>query len=1050
MLILHGHWQSPRRSTDPGGMLFWAESSRMVMESTGRPPIMHKGIPAAHPFVLPSRRLREEIAAGTPLWDSEAHSAIIALPTRGSIPIPSSDLLMENEIPLSTEDSTLEHWSVAGLWLPASKAFGVLISLPEDSSSGSFRLGADLIYWKTVSNLVLETLALQKLIPTLEPADNLGQSFLARWRPILDGERDEYRLRVLADGMPSICRAEPVDSDAVISHKYPSSRRIIDSFVECMCDGLMRNWTRSKTPKTMPGEDDPALTWIVSLFQEDPGVKASSAQLQALESGLRAWKRSLSAAGDSTSRVQFQLFSPQEEPVSPEDKSWRLEYGLQARDDHSIKLSANQVWENGIAGNPDLTLRFKQPQEKLLAGLGYAARLFQPILPSLEVSKPIGMNLNTYEAYKFLRENAPLMEEAGFAISPPEWWDKKGARLAVKLRLEPEETKTPVRVTQGKMGLDQLVRFTWELSLGGEKISQEEFERLASLRSPLVQIRGQWVQLEESQLDAARKFWQRQQQTGSMNLVQAALYSLGGEEATDGLPVDEVIVDGWVKEWLQQLEDQGRLILLEQPEKLIGSLRPYQRLGYSWLTFFRNYGMGACLADDMGLGKTIQALAVLLKEKETNGKLPGPVLLICPTSVVTNWQREVQKFSPSLTTLIHQGAGRLRGPEFIEKSRTVDLVLSSYAVVRQDAETIQSIAWWSVILDEAQNIKNSSTKQTQSIRKLQASYRLALTGTPVENRLSELWSIMQFLNPGYLGSYENFRRYYSLPIERFGDKEAAGRLKKIVSPFILRRLKSDPAVIQDLPEKLELKDYVNLTQEQTDLYKTVVNQVMMKVQESTGIERRGQILSLLTQLKQICNHPVQWEKQEVDASTLEDGFTRRSGKLLRLAELLEEIISEGDRVLLFTQYAEMGKLLASWLPRKMGISTQFLYGGTSSEMRDLMVKKFQEDPHGPSVFVLSLKAGGIGLNLTRANQVIHFDRWWNPAVEDQATDRAYRIGQNRNVQVHKLISVGTLEERIDEMIESKKGLADAIITSGDHWLTELNTDELHEMVKYRE
>jgi SNF2 family DNA or RNA helicase len=394
------------------------------------------------------------------------------------------------------------------------------------------------------------------------------------------------------------------------------------------------------------------------------------------------------------------------------------------------------------------------------------------------------------------------------------------------------------------MGLDQLVRFTWELSLGGEKISQEEFERLASLRSPLVQIRGQWVQLEESQLDAARKFWQRQQQTGSMNLVQAALYSLGGEEATDGLPVDEVIVDGWVKEWLQQLEDQGRLILLEQPEKLIGSLRPYQRLGYSWLTFFRNYGMGACLADDMGLGKTIQALAVLLKEKETNGKLPGPVLLICPTSVVTNWQREVQKFSPSLTTLIHQGAGRLRGPEFIEKSRTVDLVLSSYAVVRQDAETIQSIAWWSVILDEAQNIKNSSTKQTQSIRKLQASYRLALTGTPVENRLSELWSIMQFLNPGYLGSYENFRRYYSLPIERFGDKEAAGRLKKIVSPFILRRLKSDPAVIQDLPEKLELKDYVNLTQEQTDLYKTVVNQVMMKVQESTGIERRGQILSL--------------------------------------------------------------------------------------------------------------------------------------------------------------------------------------------------------------
>jgi SNF2 family DNA or RNA helicase len=1049
MLILHGHWQSPRRSTDPGGMLFWAESSRLLGESTGHPPILHKGIPTAHPFTLPSRRLREEIAVGTPLWDAEALSAIIALPTSGSIPLPSSLLLVEDEFVSGSEEPVLEHWSISGLWLPAAKAFSVLINLPEDISSGAFRLGADLQYWRMVSNLVLESLALQKLLPTLEPADTVGQSFIGRWQPVMDGEKDEQRLRLLAEGMPSICRGEPLDSEAVISHNYPTPRRVVDSFMDCMCDGLMRSWTRSKAPKIMPGEDDPALNWIVSLFQEDAGVKASSAQLQALESGLRAWKRSLSAAGDSTSRVAFQLFSPQDEPASPDEKIWRLEYGLEAREDHSIRLSASQVWENGISSNPELAIRFKQPQEKLLAGLGYAARLFQPILPSLEVSKPVGLDLDTTEAYRFLRENVPLLEEAGFAIDPPDWWDRKGARLAVRLRLEPEETKVTSRLTTGKVGLDQLVRFTWELSLGGERITREEFERLAALRSPLVQIRGQWVQLETSQLEAARKFWQGKQQTGSMNLVQAALYSLGGEEASEGLPVDEVVVDGWVREWLQQLEDQGRLVMLEQPDGLKGTLRPYQKLGYSWLTFFRNYGMGACLADDMGLGKTIQALAVLLKEKETNGTLPGPVLLICPTSVVTNWQREVRKFSPDLTTLVHQGAGRLRGSAFLEAAKSVDLVLSSYAVVRQDAETILSIPWWSVILDEAQNIKNSSAKQTQVVRKLQASYRLALTGTPVENRLSELWSIMQFLNPGYLGPFENFRRYYSLPIERFGDKEAAGRLKKMVSPFILRRLKSDPAVIQDLPEKIEVKDYVNLSNEQTELYKSVVNDVMTRVQESTGIERRGQILSLLTQLKQICNHPVQWEKKEMETISMEDGFTRRSGKLLRLAELLEEIISEGDRVLLFTQYAEMGKLLSSWLPRHMGVGVQFLYGGTPTEMRDQMVKKFQEDPHGPPIFILSLKAGGIGLNLTRANQVIHFDRWWNPAVEDQATDRAYRIGQNRNVQVHKLITVGTLEERIDEMIESKKGLADAIITSGDQWLTEMNTDELRDMVSYR-
>jgi hypothetical protein len=321
MLILHGHWQSPRRSTDPGGMLFWAENSRLLGECIGHPPLLRMGIPSAHPFALPSRRLREEIAAGTPLWDSEAQSVYLALPTVGSIPVPSSQLLLEDETSLDLLEPCLEHWSVPGLWLPAAKAFGVLINLPEDTPSGGFRLGADLRFWRMVSNLVLETLALQKIIPSLEPADSMGQSFIARWSPILDGESDEQRLRLLAENLPSICRAEPLDAEAVIRHNYPSTRRVIDSFMECMCDGLMRTWTRSKAPRIMPGEDDPALNWIVSLFQEDAGIKASSAQLQALESGLRAWKRSLTAAGDVTSRVAFSLFSPINKPQDPQEKS---------------------------------------------------------------------------------------------------------------------------------------------------------------------------------------------------------------------------------------------------------------------------------------------------------------------------------------------------------------------------------------------------------------------------------------------------------------------------------------------------------------------------------------------------------------------------------------------------------------------------------------------------------------------------------------------------------------------------------------------------------
>jgi SNF2 family DNA or RNA helicase len=457
----------------------------------------------------------------------------------------------------------------------------------------------------------------------------------------------------------------------------------------------------------------------------------------------------------------------------------------------------------------------------------------------------------------------------------------------------------------------------------------------------------------------------------------------------------------------------------------------------------------------MGLGKTIQTIALLLREKETLGKLPAPTLLVCPTSVVTNWEREVQRFAPALSTLVHQGAGRLRGDEFIQLARSVDMVLTSYALVRQDVESMQAISWLGIILDEAQNIKNSFAKQTQAVRNLEANFRLALTGTPVENRLSELWSIMHFLNPGYLGSRRDFRSDFAIPIERYGNQDAVQQLKKIIDPFILRRVKTDLRVIQDLPEKLEMKIYCHLSQEQATLYEAVVQDAMKQVEESEGIQRRGLVLSMLMQLKQICNHPVQYLHQGVGdgdgkpSEALESEFINRSGKFERLVELLEEVLAEGDRTLIFTQFAEMGQLLATYLPQATGSATQFLHGGTPAKLRDQMVRRFQEDEHGAPTFILSLKAGGTGLNLTRANHVFHFDRWWNPAVEDQATDRAFRIGQTRNVQVRKFVTVGTMEEMIDEMIESKKGLAQTVVGSGEQWLTELSTDELRQMVTLR-
>ncbi|NCP87023.1 DEAD/DEAH box helicase, partial [bacterium] len=408
----------------------------------------------------------------------------------------------------------------------------------------------------------------------------------------------------------------------------------------------------------------------------------------------------------------------------------------------------------------------------------------------------------------------------------------------------------------------------------------------------------------------------------------------------------------------------------------------------------------------------------------------------------------IGRFAPGLKTYVHRGATRLKGGEMREAVKGQDVVLTSYPVARLDAESFHSMKWLAVILDEAQNIKNPEAKQTQAIRKIGAEFRIALTGTPVENRLSELWSIMHFLNPGYLGARKSFRENFAMPIERYHDEDAIKQLKQLTAPFILRRVKTDPRVISDLPDKVETKVYCTLTEEQATLYEAVVQDVMKKIEEEDGIKRRGLVLSMMMQLKQICNHPVQYLHQSSKDSA-EVSLDNRSGKLERLGELLEEVLAANDRALIFTQFAEMGEMLAEYLPKAFGAATQFLHGGTPAKMRDQMVTRFQEDEHAPPIFILSLKAGGTGLNLTRANHVFHFDRWWNPAVEDQATDRAFRIGQKRNVQVHKFVTTGTLEEMIDDMIESKKGLAQAVVGSGENWITEMSTDELRKVVSLR-
>ena len=1057
MLVLHAHWQPPATIELNGAVLFWSETSDAAIEQPARrarsprPPTAQSLTPstsaaASHPFCAP--RSESEAALRTLGWGGGGRtvSATLLLPTSAGVPRPSPQLVHDWTLDLR-KPPALAAWQVQGLLLPPAAAVAVLLALPPDVDlPPSLHIADDARYWASATNLVLEAIAQQKLLPTLEPLEEAaGTRYFARWRPVLDGPRDGPRLAQLAAQMPPVCRAE-----ASTPAEAPMPRPLLHSFLDNSADALARIWIRQTAAPAFVAPNQTAGDWLRTLFADSAQAPGSQAQLGRLHISHRAWLRSLHMAGDSHVRVAFRLESPQQQPKqrSKASDGWMLHFLLQARDDPSLLVPAELAWQTGGSLLHALGRTFSNPQEMLLAGLGYAARICEPLRRSLQTGKPTTALLTTEEAFAFMRSAGPILEESGFGVLVPPWWNKPGTRLGVRLRMQAAKGATPDAVAKGALSLDKLVDYRWEVSLGEASLTRDEFDALVAIKSPLVRFRGQWVQLDPDQVEAAVRFWQRLEEGGALSLADAVQLGLNGAPI-EGLDVQEVTYDGWLGEWMDRLTGREQLTVLPQPTTLCGQLRPYQQYGYSWLDFLRRWRLGACLADDMGLGKTIQTLALLLRIREDEGQLPGPVLLVAPTSVVTNWARESATFAPSLRVIVHQGAQRLREEALLEQARATDLVLSSYAVVRRDAATLNQVDWFGVVLDEAQNIKNAETRQAQVMRKLPATFRLALTGTPVENRLSELWSIMHFLNPGYLGSRQSFRRQFALPIERSGDAEAAERLRSLVAPFILRRVKTDPTVIRDLPEKQESKVYCFLSPEQATLYEAVVREQMQQIEGAgSDIQRRGEVLTMLLKLKQICNHPAQFLHQ-VDANVIVSDEDRRSGKLLRLVEMLEEVISVGDRALIFTQFAEMGKLLKSYLQARLGVATQFLHGGTPTTQRAEMVRRFQEDADGPPLFLLSLKAGGTGLNLTRANHVFHFDRWWNPAVENQATDRAFRIGQQRNVQVHKFVCTGTLEEKIDEMIENKQALAASVLGSGEQWLTDLSTDQLRVMVMLR-
>ncbi|UUZ82316.1 hypothetical protein LJK88_49355 [Paenibacillus sp. P26] len=685
-----------------------------------------------------------------------------------------------------------------------------------------------------------------------------------------------------------------------------------------------------------------------------------------------------------------------------------------------------------------------------LARAARDAAKWRRILPWLAApeSDALRSELGADEAWEPLTKGDLRLMEAGYSVFLPAWWERiRKWRPRLKAKIKSSVGAAP----QSVFGLSQLMQFDWKIALGDIELTEAEFRESLEQNRRLVQIRGQWVQLDPVHLAELQHVMKQVEKKNGLSLRDVLelhlLGSVEGEEEQDfhrSLKM-EVELDEQMQELVDLLNHAKRPPHLEPPDSFRGTLRPYQVEGISWLVFLRQCGFGGRLADDMGLGKTIQMITYLLhlRERRLTGTLhhlPGtadgsrreeefvPSLLICPTSVLGNWQKELQRFAPDLRIHLHYGPTRAKGGAFKEACQGYDLVLTTYTLSHLDEAELTSVEWESICLDEAQNIKNAYTKQASSIRKLSAHHRIALTGTPIENRLTELWSIFDFLNPGYLGSLRDFSQRYVSAIERTQDPELIAKVQRLIRPFLLRRVKKDPSIQLDLPEKYEYKTYVSLTTEQATLYENYIRELFDRLDRMTAMERRGMILAALTKLKQICNHPALLAKESVRSP-----WRQRSNKVERPLEMVQELRQEGDKCLIFTQFVETGLLLQRILEEEFGAKVPFLHGSVARSDRERMIETFQDSTppaeEQPGIFLLSLKAGGTGLNLTAASHVFHFDRWWNPAVENQATDRAFRIGQTRHVQVHKFVTLGTLEERIDEMIEKKLGLSGQIVGS---------------------
>jgi len=1302
MAVLHTLWDG----TDSGRLLFWIERPQRINSlSYLRTPTRH---PGARGHAALVRAAGKYMGASLATRAKRSHRALL-LPTLEGLPLPSPELAAT-----SHDTSTLrwQPWMIPTLTLTDPAL--AMKRLARAKLTGNLTLGASTRFWLQVSAFVDELIERRAFAPYAGDDD---MTLLARWSPVFDANASA-QMRALAAAMPGVCRAIVPDIRvyAPIDHSTPDALPLLAQYIERLLDSRVRRIYRPVLSPIASAERSSAASWLRKLIgrSKNAWLVVRTVDDHVFGETLRSWLAPFHVLPEARGRLCVQLDEPE---LHIEGSHWHLSYFIQDVDEPSVLIPVRHIWHTHGRDAVIAQRRFIDAHQVLLADLSRAAAVSALIADTLREPTPTGAVLTVEQAHTFLKEQANALEQAGIGVRVPAWWAQRKVTLQVSL-------PDPDRVAF--FGVDTLLKFNWQAALGDMVLTRAEFETLSRLKTPLAQVRGQWVEVNADNLRRALRFFDRKKD--GLTLAEAVQVAADGAEHELGLNVSKVDAKGRVRELLERLRGFRRISNIKPAESFVGTLRPYQERGLSWLAYLSDFGLGACLADDMGLGKcvlpethvlvgggpkpieqlwnenagnlrfdgegtwatpvraltvhsldqatgqivtaqvqalyrqyicemvrritlengemidvtrrhrlltqggwtndlhagdrvcvpanpshagtpqdpdsvsfwaqhsaaggeqaecsapdrthpgkatfddlsqpdqscysrrsgphtrhghgidrkhrpagmglnevssrrtdgrvdecgqsdgdilvgnlgwisqmggsgaqrdpaaahagtlldapdqaqarqkrelnycriktiedmpyagwvydlaiarhhnfvannvlchnTVQLLAVVEHWRATD-KPPGPVLLVCPMSIVGNWQREAARFAPKLKVLVHHGIGRVRDDAFRTAVKQHDLVLTTYQLAHRDVNTLRDVDWRAVVLDEAQNIKNHDSKQARAVRALPARQRIALTGTPVENRLSELWSIMDFLNPGFLGSRESFQTRYARDVEQ-GNVEKAKALRRLMQPFLLRRLKTDKTIIEDLPEKVEHTVYCNLTREQATLYQAVTRNMLDRIADAAGIERARLVLSALMKLKQICNHPAHY---------LGDGsrLSGRSGKLARLEAMLEEALSAGDKALVFTQYTAMAGPLTRYLAQRFEREVLYLHGGVSQRKRDEIVWRFQEAQSGPPIFVLSLKAGGTGLNLTAANHVFHFDRWWNPAVENQATDRAYRIGQKRNVQVHKLICLGTLEERIDQLLQKKRALADAIIQDGEAWMTDLSTQQLRDL-----